>query len=98
MKDMRKFNILNKEGLLSDEDRKEPLEHVGHYVNFQTNLDLTQPVKVTPWGNTDKITVNQYSQDLASFMVLWKHFVMEDLNGFPGFSHVKFELVGFKIV
>ncbi len=95
---MKNINILNKIGMLSDTDRKEKLEHGCDWVSFYTNLDLTEPIKVVPFGNAKKLPIDLYSQDLSSFMVWWTNFVMKDLNGFSGFSHVKFELVGFTLV
>lgn len=94
---MDRINILNKQGFLSDEDRKKPLEHGCDYFTFKTNLDLTEPVKVIPYGSRDTYSVDVYSRDLASFICFWKHFVMKDLNGFSGFHNVKFELVGFTL-
>ena len=93
-----RINILNKIGMLTDEDRKAPLEHGCEYFTFKTNLDLTEPVQVIPYGNSDKFTVQQYSADVAAFICWWTHFVQNDLNGFSGFYHVKFVPVGFEIV
>ncbi len=97
-KDTDKLNILNKQGMLTDTDRKEKLIHDCNWVSFYTNLDFTEPIKVVPFGDTKELPVELYSQDLASFMVWWTHFIMKDLNGFSGFGNVKFELVGFKLV
>ncbi len=94
---MRSINILNKEGMLSDEDRKQPFTHGCSYFTFKTNLDLSEPIKVIPFGNSDFYSVEWYSRDVASFISYWNHFVAKDLNGFSGFSHVKFELVGFQL-
>lgn len=95
---MDKINILNKQGMLSDSDRKQPLVHSCKYFTFESCIDLSIGVKVKPYGNLNKYSVNYYSQDLASFMCWWNHFVAKDLNGFSGFSHVNFELVGFTLV
>jgi len=95
---MEKINILNKQGMLTDEDRLEPFFQSCSYFTFETNLELSIPVKVTPHGNGGKYPLDWYSQDLASFICYWKHFVMKDLNGFSGFSHVKFELVNCELV
>lgn len=95
---MEKFNILNKVGLLTDEDRKAPLERGCNHVTFKTCLDLSEPVKVIPYGNPKAISLKNYTEDVMSFTAWWVHFVRKDLNGFSGFSHVKFELVGFEIV
>ncbi len=95
---MDKINILNKRGMLTDEDRKEKFEHGCSYVTFETCLDLSKPVKVIPHGIATEISAEHYSQDLASFIAYWNNFVMKDLNGFSGFGSVRFELVGFKIV
>lgn len=91
------MNILNKSGMLTTTDRKEPLVHHTSSCIFTTCLDLSCGVKVTTFGNTD-MTVSKYSTNVASFISYWTHFVSNDLNGFGGFSHVKFELVNFKIV
>lgn len=95
---MDKINILNKAGMLTSEDRKQPLEQAGMYFNFKTNLDLTIPIKVIPFGQGGKYPIDWYSQDVASFICWWTKVVLKDLNGFSGFSHVKFELVGFEVV
>jgi len=94
---MNKINILNKVGMLTEEDRKQPLEHGCNHFTFKTCIDLSQPIKVIPYGVSKEQSFQAYSQDIASFMVWWTNFVMEDLNGFSGFSHVKFELEGFTL-
>lgn len=91
------MNILNKNGFLTDEDRKESLVHGCNYFTFESCLDLSSGVKVIPYGSYSEYTVNQYSRDLASFMCWWDYFVKKDLNGFSGFHNVKFELVGFTL-
>jgi len=95
---MDKINILNKVGMFTDDDRKQPISHGCQYVTFYSNIDLSDGVKVVPYGTTGKLTIDQYSQDLASFMCWWNHFIMKDLNGFSGFSHINFELEGFEII
>jgi hypothetical protein len=95
---MERINIFGKQELLSDEDRKKPFEHGCDYFTFKTCVDLSQGVKVIPYGNGTEYSINSYSQDLASFIVWWSKFVLKDLNGFSGFSHVKFELIGFELV
>ena len=95
---MDRINILNKSGFLTNEDRKEPLEHGCDFFTFKTNLELSEPIKVTPYGGYTEYSINQYSRDVASFICFWEHFVKKDLNGFPGFHNVKFELIGFKII
>ena len=92
-----KINILNKPRMLTLEDRKERLEHGCNYFVFETCLDLSEPVKVKAYHGT-KFTVEQYSADVAAFICWWTLMVMKDLNGFSGFSHVKFEPQNFKIV
>jgi len=95
---MDKINILNKRGLLTDEDRKEILQHGCEWLTFETCLDLSEPIRVIPYGGSKKIGLQQYSRDVASFMCWWTHFVQRDLNGFSGFHNVKFVPVGFEIV
>lgn len=91
---MEKINILNKQGMLTSEDRKAPLERGGNHFTFKSCLDLSSGVDVIPYGNPKKVSVDQYSQDVASFIAFWVQFVSKDLNGFSGFSHVKFRLHG----
>jgi hypothetical protein len=95
---MDKINILNKVGLLTAEDRKAPLQHGCDYFTFETCLDLSEPIKVIPYGDPTEVSLQIYSRDIASFICWWTHFVKKDLNGFSGFSHVKFEPVGFVVV
>ena len=89
-----KVNILNKTGMLSKKDRKEPLEHGCNHFVFKTCLDLSEPIKVTPFGKhlCSVYSLEDYSQDLSIFMTWWEHFVKPGLNGFSGFSNVKFEI------
>lgn len=94
---MESVNILNKSGLLSKEDRKEPLFHRCRYLSFDSCLDLSKGVKVEAFGYGEKpfITMDQYSNDLASFIAWWTHFVKPGLNGFQGFGDIKFEIINF---
>ncbi len=95
---MPTINILNKIGLLTSEDRKEPLVHGCEHFTFETCLDLSKPIKIIPYGNRTEFTLNEYSQDVSSFICWWSHFVKDHLNGFSGFSNIKFEPIGFKII
>lgn len=92
MMNINKINILNKEGMLTPEDRKQPLEHGCHDFTFKSCIDLSDGVDVIPYGSRKQFSLDQYSQDVASFICWWTHNVMKDLNGFSGFSHVKFRL------
>ena len=85
--------------MLTDKDRKHPLEHGCSHFSFKTCLDLSEPVMVKPYTGHKEESIEAYSQDLASFIAFWNHFVMKDLNGFSGFGSVKFVLPeGFKLV
>lgn len=95
---MASINILNKEGYLTNEDRKQPIEHGCDYFTFKTCIDLSEPIKVIPYGNLKEYELNKYSIDIASFICWWTNFVHCDLNGFSGFNNLKFELIGFEIV
>lgn len=94
MNSINDYNILNKKGMLTPEDRKKPLEHGCSYFTFKSCIDLSEGVEVIPYGNPDQVSVDWYSQDVASFIAWWTKFVMCDLNGFSGFSHIKFRLHG----
>jgi hypothetical protein len=91
---MDRYNIFGKKGFLSSEDRKKPLEHSCDMFKFVSCVDLSIGVKVIPYTfiSSDKFSVEDYSRDLCSFMVWWTNNVWNDLNGFNGFSNVKFEL------
>lgn len=91
---MDKINILNKRGMLSDEDRKAPLERGLNHFTFKTCLDLSCGIDVIPYGNPNEVSIDQYSQDVATFMAFWTQFVSKDLNGFSGFNYVEFRLHG----
>ena len=95
---MEKINILNKVGMLTSEDRKEKLQHGCDDFTFETCLDLSEPIKVIPYGNPNEVSLNVYSRNVASFICWWTHFVKKDLNGFYGFHNIKFEPVGFVVV
>jgi len=95
---MGKLNILNREGMLTDEERKQPFTHGCQYMVFETCLDLSCGVKIIPYGTTKQLSVDQYSQDLASFIAYWTLMVRKSLNGFSGMSHVKFDLNGIELV
>lgn len=94
---MDKINILNKTGFLTNEERKQPLEHGCEYFTFKTCLDLSEPIQVIPYGRLDYYPLNEYSRDVASFICWWTHFVKKDLNGFSGFGIIRFETVGFNV-
>lgn len=94
---MDKINILNKQGFLTKEDRKEKLVHGCDYLTFETCIDLSKPVVVSTFV-CDEVSAENYSRDVASFISWWMSFVWKDLNGFSGFGSVKFELKDFKIV
>ena len=94
---MRGINILNKQGMLTEEDRKQPLEHGCNRFAFKTCIDLSEPIQVIPYGTSKKHSLQHYSQDVSAFMVWWTNMVMKDLNGFSGFHNVKF-VVDFELV
>src|ERR1035437_2592931 len=95
---MEGINILNKRGFLTPEDRKHKCSHRGEYFTFETNLDLSIPIKVTPFiSNEGKFNVNQYSVDLAIFMEWWSREVWKILNGFPVFITSNLKLLGLNL-
>lgn len=84
------INILNKQGFLSEEDRKEPLLHGCQYGSFYSCIDLSEPVRYVPYGNGSKIASERFSEDLAHFMIWWTETVFKDLNGFYGVKNFDF--------
>lgn len=95
---MEKINILNKIGMISDEDRNHKIIHSCFNLSFETCIDLSVPIKVKMIGNSKIISIENYSRDVSSFIVWWTLNVLKDLNGFSGFNNVKYELVDFQIV
>ena len=95
---MERCNIFGKRELLTKEDRKRPLVHGCDYFKFESNIDLSDGIKVIPYGSCEIFSTEQYSIDLMSFMVWWTNNVFQDLNGFSGMSNIKFEFVRFKLV
>ena len=91
-----RINILKYEGYLTEEDRKKPFEHVAQHIFFKTNLDLTQDIEMTLLGNSNKISLENYTNDVMSFISYWTYFVKPGLNGFIGGNH-KFKL-NFEII
>ena len=66
---MRGINILNKQGMLTEEDRKQPLEHGCNRFAFKTCIDLSEPIQVIPYGTSKKHSLQHYSQDVSAFML-----------------------------
>ena len=85
---MMRINILNKEGILTKEDRKKPLTHQCEWCTFKTNIDLSKGITVT--SHSQAVSYDGYSNDLSSFITWWTQTVLPDLNGFSGFGNVKF--------
>jgi hypothetical protein len=94
---MQRINILNKPGMLTPEDRKQTFTHSCEHVTFYGKLDLSGEITVTKFGTVRELSYEQYSQDLAEFMVWWTNFVLIDLNGFHGLRNTKFKLVDFAL-
>lgn len=95
---MDRCNIFGKRELLTKEDRKRSLVHGCHYFKFESNIDLSDGIRVIPNGSSETFSIEDYSTDLMSFMIWWSNNIYQDLNGFLGFSNIKFKFVGFKLV
>lgn len=91
------MNILNKEGFLTAKDRKEKLQHGGDHLQFSSCIDLSDLIQVWTYGTESTVSIENYSKDLASFFSWWTENVLKDLNGFSGFSNLKFKFVNFTI-
>ena len=86
--------------MLTAEDRKQKLEHGCKYFTFESCIDLSEPIKVKAYGGGGPLarySIAQYSADVAAFISWWTVMVWKDLNGFSGFSNVKFEPIGFTL-
>ena len=95
---MERCNIFGRRELLTKEDRKQSLEHGCNHFRFESNIDLSNGIRVIPYGSSKVFSAEDYSKDLMIFMVWWTKNILEDLNGFSGFSNIKFEFVDFKLV
>ena len=54
--------------MITEEDRKHPIDHGCKYFKFKSSVDLSIGVQVIPYGYSMEYDVESYSQDLASFM------------------------------
>lgn len=95
---MDNINILSKLGFLTDDDRKSTLTHGCENFMFKTCLDLSDPIQVIPYSGRQQFTLQEYSQDVSSFICWWTNFILKDLNGFSGFTNLEFVLVDFTII
>jgi len=89
---------MNKDGFISNEDRKSKLTHGCNFLRFETCIDLSEPIKIYHYCGNTKITLENYTKDVALFFNWWTTNVMKDLNGFNGFSNIKVELIEFKVI
>ena len=76
--------------MLTAEDRKEPLARGMNHGTFYTCLDLSKGITYMPFSTRNEITLAHWNEDLAAFISFWNQFVLKDLNGFSGFSHIKY--------
>lgn len=90
-------NFLGTEGYFTAEQRKMILQQGMEYFTIETNIELSAPIRVIPYGSQTEFTIDQYSRDIASFFAFWGTMVAGHLNGFSGMYHLKFELVGFTL-
>lgn len=93
-----RMNIFGGSGFLTDEERKQVLEHRGIKLDFKTCVDLSQPIIVTKYGSDKEISIEDYSKEIAMFICYWTKVYMCDLNGFDGFVHKKFDTSAIKII
>lgn len=91
-------NIFGGNGYLTDDQRKEVIEHSGVKLDFKTCVDLSQPIIVTKYGINNEVSITEYSKEVAMFICYWTKVYMCDLNGFSGFHHVKFDTSNIKII
>lgn len=96
---MHDFNIFNRRGYLTNEERKKPLVHDCEWVRFESNIDLSEPIKVylISGAKGEKLPLVRYSRDLVTFTWWWTYNILQDLNGFSGFDNLKFELIDFDV-
>lgn len=90
-------NILFGQGKINKEQGKENWTTTGEFLEFDTSLDFSKPIKVSSI-NGDEITISQYSRDLADFICYWSNNILVDLSVLPKFKDVQFEFVNFKLI
>ena len=90
-----------REGLLTDEERKEPFRWYGsNFVFFAKHADLSETgIEIHrnenylyPDGPVPRTWENALLRDCMQFGIWWKTNVHKFLNGFPGFDTVKIEI------
>jgi hypothetical protein len=85
---MSRLNILNKEGLLSKQDCKEPLIHGCQHRLSQHALTYLVSPKFRHMELVVRYPYN-YAATLHYFIDWWVYFVKSILNGFSGHSATK---------
>jgi len=81
---------------ITTEERKKKLTHMCNYFNFESCIDLSQGVKVTPilrGKDMVEIPFNVIAQDIACFTAWWTMNILPTLNGFSGLDTIKWEFV-----
>jgi hypothetical protein len=92
------MNFFGGKGCLTDEQRKKPLQHDCEHFTFRTCVDLSEPIRVSPFGSRTQFSLDEYSNDLSAFMVWWSMNVLPDLIGFNGFHNRQFVAQGFAVI
>ena len=90
-------NMFGTQGYCTDEQRKQSLDHRCNHLDFKSCIDLSVGVKITCFYS-DKVSLTNYTKDIASFMTWWTLNVLPMLNGFSGVDTIKFEIEGFNII
>ena len=83
-------------GILSDEDRKMPMQWYGdNFHFFCKHVDLLgTPLEITPMYSNpfqESDWISAFIHDLFSFMFEWKEYVWKHLNGYQGLDGITFK-------
>ena len=73
---------------LTEEERKRATFNSELGIHFHSCNDLSCGVYCESGRQTVKLS--DYSNALAAFITNWTYFTLPKLNGFSGFSHIKF--------
>jgi hypothetical protein len=92
------MNFLGGKGYLTNEDRKRSLQRSYNGFEFNSTIDLSGGVKVK-WIFNGNPSIEEYSKSLSCFIAFHVGFIHCDLNGFPGYDTINFDIsnIDFKI-
>lgn len=77
-------------GYMTEEERKQPFSYFTEGFQFETCVDFSLPVKVTPLGEYNKEMLCKAIASVTAHFMLWVH---PRLNGFSGVDTIRWNIV-----